>query len=297
MLRDQYWRMWRKDWCRFGKCEPAATLSINIVFARRPLQPQEGVVELLKRRDRVVRTLVLCMTVRAPIHETVLCETNGNAFVSRAVNESKIAEPAGQFLGLLRVYDVLHDVPVGEHAVLADEKTRPRRGAIEDSPASRALPIGDRVAMKPTRGCSAGPAAAGTRSWDATVADFRAVPGARVEPWHGSVTSSNESVLALMEAVPGLELNLDVGHVVGWGGDPVELVPHASHVQLRQARPGHAQSREGEVDLPAILRALEAADYRGKLSVEYFDLPDRGWPLDDPIGAALDFTAQLRALL
>jgi len=195
------------------------------------------------------------------------------------------------------VFVVYGDRPVEEAARLARDQGFAHLDALEDTPDSLALPIGDRFAMKPTRGCSSGPAAAGTRSWDDTVADFRAVPGARVEPWHGSVTSSNESVLALMEAVPGLELNLDVGHVVGWGGDPVELVPHASHVQLRQARPGHAQSREGEVDLPAILRALEAADYRGKLSVEYFDLPDRGWPLDDPIGAALDFTAQLRALL
>ena len=38
-------------------------------------------------------------------------------------------------------------------------------------------------------------------------------------------------------------------------------------------------------------------DYRGLLSVEYFDLPDRGWPLEDPIAAALDFAAQVRALL
>ena len=52
---------------------------------------------------------------------------------------------------------------------------------------------------------------------------------------------------------------------------------------------------EGDVDVPAILRALAAVDYAGLLSIEYFDLPDRGWPLEDPVAAALDFAQQVRS--
>jgi len=197
------------------------------------------------------------------------------------------------------VFVVYGERPIEEAAQLAQGHGFGHIDVLADTSEDLVLPIGDRFAMRPTRGCSAGPAAAGMRSWDDTVADFRAVPGARVEPWHGSVVSSNEGVLALLEAVPGLELNLDVGHVVGWGGDPVELVPHASHVQLRQARAGEAQSRDGEgdVDLAAIIRALARSDYQGLLSVEYFDLPDRGWPLDDPVASAIDFATRVRALL
>ena len=194
------------------------------------------------------------------------------------------------------VHIVYGDRPIESAAQLAREHGFAHIDAGADTPDDLALPVGDRFSMLPRSGCSSGPAPAGKRSWDETVADFRAVSGVRLEPWHGSVTSSNESVLALLEAVPGLRLNLDVGHVVGWGGDPIELVSFADHVQLRQAKPGQAQSLEGDVDVAAILRALEAADYRGLISIEYFDLPDRGWPLEDPLAAALDFAAQVRAL-
>jgi sugar phosphate isomerase/epimerase len=47
------------------------------------------------------------------------------------------------------------------------------------------------------------------------------------------------------------------------------------------------------VDFAAVFRALDALDYRGKLSVEYFDLADRGWPLDDPEAWARDLRDRL----
>ena len=120
------------------------------------------------------------------------------------------------------VFIVYGGLPIEAAAQRAREHGFAHIDALADAPDDLSLPVGDRFSMIPRTGCSAGPAAAGKRSWEQTVADFRAVPGARVEPWHGSVTSSNEAVLALLEAVPGLRLNLDVGHVVGWGGDPVE---------------------------------------------------------------------------
>ena len=195
------------------------------------------------------------------------------------------------------VFIVYGDRPISEAAELARRDGFAHIDVLADAPDDLALAVGDRFSMRPRAGCSAGPAKAGSRSWEQTVADFRAVPGARLEPWHGSVVSSNEAVLAFLQEVPGLRINLDVGHVVGWGGDPIELIPYADHVQLRQAVPGMAQSIEGEVDIAGVLRGLAAIDYPGLLSVEYFDLPERGWPLDDPVDVAVEFALEVRALL
>ena len=105
----------------------------------------------------------------------------------------------------------------------------------------------------------------------------------------------------MMAEVPGLRLLVDTGHVADWGGDPLELLPYAEHVQLRQGRPGaaqlHVDDPSGVVDFGAVIRRLGELDYRGRLSVEYFDLPDLGWPLDDPRGWALDLEARVRPLL
>jgi hypothetical protein len=158
-----------------------------------------------------------------------------------------------------------------------------------------ALPIVDRFAMRPAPGCSTGPFPKWT--WEETVERFRAVPGARLEPYGTCVVNSDDACRAICEEVPGLRLLLDVGHVTGWGGDPVALLPLAGHVQLRQARPGEPQATTGTVDYRAILQGLERIGYEGALSIEYFDLPDRGWPLDDPRAVALEAAAEVRALM
>jgi hypothetical protein len=158
-----------------------------------------------------------------------------------------------------------------------------------------ALPVYDRFAMKPKAGHSSGPWP--TWSWDDTVARFRAAPGARLEPWGNCVVNSDDACRAIVAEVPGLRLLLDVGHVTAWGGDPCALLPLAGHVQLRQARVGEAQSVEGIVDFRAILDGLEHLGYDGRLSIEYYDLPDRGWPLADPVGPALAVAAEVRALM
>ena len=111
-----------------------------------------------------------------------------------------------------------------------------------------------------------------------------------------AVVGDNDAVRAMLEAVPGLRLTLDVGHVTAWGGDPIELLAFADHVQLRQARVGAIQSRSGSVDFAGILDTLASLDYAGRLSVEYFDLPERGWGFDDPRGAALETAREIRAL-
>jgi sugar phosphate isomerase/epimerase len=129
---------------------------------------------------------------------------------------------------------------------------------------------------------------------------FRDVPGARLEPGPRSVADSVAKVEAILEAVPGLRLTLDTGHVATWGEDPVLLLRHADHVQLRQAAPGkpqlHPDDADGVVDFRGVLAELERLDYPGLMSVEYFDLPDMRMPLDDPVGHAVALAAYVRAL-
>ena len=90
-----------------------------------------------------------------------------------------------------------------------------------------------------------------------------------------------------------------VPYVAGWGEDPIELLPFAGHIQLRQATKGHVQRHPdegGDVDFAAILERLDLLDYRGLLSVEYFDLPEYGWPLADPVGHCVALASYVRAL-
>jgi len=162
-----------------------------------------------------------------------------------------------------------------------------------------ALPVGDRTAVpSPLSGCStpAPPEAPGM--WDRAVRAYRRTPNIRVEPWGGSIVNSIEQARALVDEVPGLRLLVDTGHVASWGEDPVELLELAGHVQLRQARPGVVQAAvdDGDVDFAAVYRRLDELGYRGLISVEYFDLPEYGWPLADPLGHAVALAEHVRRL-
>ncbi len=140
----------------------------------------------------------------------------------------------------------------------------------------------------------------GEDRFDETVELFRSHPGARLEPGPRSAAAGNANVEALVAAVPGLRLTLDTGHVATWGGDPVPLLRHADHVQLRQAAEGRPQlhpDEGGDVDFAAVLAELERLDYPGRISIEYFDLPDYGWPLDDPVGHAVALATHVHALM
>src|SRR4051794_13100616 len=84
------------------------------------------------------------------------------------------------------------------------------------------LPISMRYAMPPRPGAYAGPL--GTWSWDETVAAFRAAPGALLEPHPFGCVDSDEAIAAVLDAVPGLRLVVDVAHVAYWGGDPLRFL-------------------------------------------------------------------------
>jgi hypothetical protein len=189
------------------------------------------------------------------------------------------------------------NVPIEAAARLAAEDGFAHIDAMFDVPDSLAIPIGDRISLAPRAGCSSGPAPKWT--WDRTVETFRNTPGARLEPYRDSCVGSNEKVLAMLDAVPGLRLLVDTGHVASWGGDPIELLPYADHVQLRQGREGVVQARptDGTVDFAAVFATLTSLGYGGLLSVEYFDLPWPGFELNDPRGHAVELAEYLRPLL
>jgi sugar phosphate isomerase/epimerase len=172
-----------------------------------------------------------------------------------------------------------------------------------DALAALPIPLADRISgFEVLAGCTAMAPfeRRGDDRFDETVELFRQHPGARLEPGPRSAADSIERVEAILAAVPGLRLTVDTGHVATWGEDPVRLLRHADHVQLRQAAVGRPQlhpDEGGDVDFAAVLAELDRLDYPGLLSVEYFDLPDYGWPLDDPVGHAVALKAHVRALL
>ena len=205
-------------------------------------------------------------------------------------------------LGVARVVFGL-DTPLPEAARRAAalgwehlDLTVPLPADVDES--SLALPIGDRYCgTVPITGCTVRTPRRDI-AWDDAVAFLRLVEGIRCEPSPYSILNSVAAVRAMCEAVPGLRITLDTGHVATWGEDPVELLDVAGHVQLRQARRGVPQvhvDEGGAVDFAAVLHRLDVLDYHGLVSVEYVDLPDLGLPLDDPVGFALALTERVRA--
>jgi sugar phosphate isomerase/epimerase len=174
---------------------------------------------------------------------------------------------------------------------------------VEIDPESLVLPVGCPTAYpKPQPGWCTTPAPRNEPGmWERTVRWFRRSPGALLEPWAGSVVNSLETARAMMYEVPGLRLLVDTGHVSDWGGDALEMLEYADHIQLRQGKPGstqvHVDDPSGVVDFAAVLRRLDDLAYEGCLSVEYFDLPEHGWGLDDPVAWATDLRAHLVPLL
>jgi len=177
-------------------------------------------------------------------------------------------------------------------------------GALDDDAlAALAVPIADHISgFDVVDGCTglAPFERRGEDRFDETVALFRACPNARLEPGPRTSAGSIAQVEAIIDAVPGLHLTLDTGHVATWGEDPVRLVRHAAHVQLRQAAPGRPQlhpDEGGDVDFTAVLAELDRLDYQGLMSIEYFDLADLGWPLADPVGHSVALAAHVRGLM
>jgi sugar phosphate isomerase/epimerase len=167
-----------------------------------------------------------------------------------------------------------------------------------EAEADLAVPVVDRFSVEgPRPGWSTGAPPDGPGRWERWVRRMRDAPGARIEPWGGSMLNTVEKVKAFVKEAPATRLLLDTGHVAAWGEDPAELIPWAGHIQLRQASHGVVQAAEGDVDFAAFIGQLRRDGYEGALSIEYFDLPEMGFPLDDPLGHALQLAEQVRPLL
>lgn len=90
----------------------------------------------------------------------------------------------------------------------------------------------------------------------------------------GSVISSPDEVLELLEAVPSLGLILDYGHFVvpGYPTQAIErLHPRAVHFHARGACRDRIQvvAEENTIDFPRLARSLVRSGYRGWICVEY----------------------------
>jgi len=88
------------------------------------------------------------------------------------------------------------------------------------------------------------------------------------------VIPTPQDALRLMTMTPGLTLTLDYSHFTAAGFEDADiepLVPHASHVHVRSARPSRLQApfRENAIAFPRMLGALKTAGYQEYIELEY----------------------------
>ena len=101
-----------------------------------------------------------------------------------------------------------------------------------------------------------------------------------IEPHMDSMAQSSEQIQKYLDALPDLKLTLDWAHLVCQGmrhNEIVKLIPHARHIQLRQAARAQLQVpfKRGRIDVPKVVNALQEADYSGIVCVEY--MQQVGW--------------------
>ncbi len=103
-----------------------------------------------------------------------------------------------------------------------------------------------------------------------TTAALEPEPGMLVE------TVDDWSALVLPGAIPGLRLALDIGHCIVTGErDPAaavrEFAPHLATVSIEDMKRGvhiHLPFGEGDMDVPGVLRALDAVGFSKLVCVE-----------------------------
>ena len=90
---------------------------------------------------------------------------------------------------------------------------------------------------------------------------------------HGLIESPAQA-LDLLGEVPGLGLILDYAHLVcaGYSQESIDvLAPHATHIHLRQAKPGKLQEKLalGTINFNALLGNLKSIGYDAYVAYEY----------------------------
>lgn len=95
-----------------------------------------------------------------------------------------------------------------------------------------------------------------------------------VEPHLGSIISTPEKTLRLLEMTPGLTLTLDYGHFTFQGFPDREIEPlvaRASHFHARGGARSRLQTsvKNNRIDFKRVLHAMKRTGYRGYVAVEY----------------------------
>jgi len=121
-----------------------------------------------------------------------------------------------------------------------------------------------------------------------------------VEPEPGLAVGSSEEMRKLIDRVgsPRVGVNLDVGHAFLTDADvcesvrllgPAILHTHVEGMPAREHK--HLLPGEGDLDLGAVVRALDEVQYEGYLTVDLFAIAD------DPLGWAERALAAMKAIL
>lgn len=106
----------------------------------------------------------------------------------------------------------------------------------------------------------------------------------RIEPHAGSIASLPELASRLCGEVGKLRLTLDLSHFELQSvtlDRMLTLVPLASHLHVRAAKPGAIQVRwrDNETDFAALVAGLRSTGYAGAYCVEYVPMPK--WRCDE----------------
>lgn len=112
-----------------------------------------------------------------------------------------------------------------------------------------------------------------------------------IEPHLDSIAPTPEHALRFVQAVPGLQITLDIAHMVCQRIKPKDmwaLLPYTRHVQLRQAKAKRLQTPfdKGSIDLAEVVAALKAAQYGGFISIEL--LQTINWHGTQPVNSLLE---------
>jgi sugar phosphate isomerase/epimerase len=97
-----------------------------------------------------------------------------------------------------------------------------------------------------------------------------------LETHAGSIAVYPEAARELVERCPGLKLTYDPSHFIADRvpvEDTLDLLDHAAHAHLRNARVGHFQETmaKGALDIPWMVDQIVASGYEGAVSIEYIE--------------------------
>ncbi len=95
-----------------------------------------------------------------------------------------------------------------------------------------------------------------------------------IEPHLDSMATTPEAARYYLDRVPNLRLTIDWAHLLCGNArekDIIDLLPHARHIQLRQAARAQLQLpfERGRLNIEKIIGQLYDADYQGHVCVEY----------------------------